>query len=72
MENLQFSLSGIHPTWVAHNVVRTIKTDQPLVTKRELKDNRQLFPFLLRPGEEMGLAGAEGFRVAYERISGSR
>lgn len=34
---------------------RTIKTDQQWVTKGELKDDQQLFAFLLRPEEEMGL-----------------
>lgn len=35
--------------------VRTIKTDQPWLTKGELKDDQQLLSFLLRPEEEVGL-----------------
>lgn len=54
MANLQTSSPGIFPTWVASSVVRTMKSDQPRVTEGQLKDTQQLFPFLLRPGEEMG------------------
>lgn len=35
-------------------MARTTKSDQPWVTEGQLKDVQQLFPFLLRPEEEMG------------------
>lgn len=42
------------------------------VAEGGLKDDQQLFPFLLRLAEEMGLLRREGFRLAYERISDPR
>lgn len=39
---------------MVHSMVQTIKTTQP-GSRGELKDDQQLFPFLLRPEEEMGL-----------------
>lgn len=62
LENILGNESGdnkptLHQDFAQHasqRGARTVKTNQP-GSQGELKDGQQLFPFLLRPGEEMGL-----------------